>query len=157
MCMSPFNTRLRHWRKFRGWTQKELSVRSGIPRPNLIALEQGRRECTLTTLRRLAHALGISPGTLIDAPPPTRAQAENLDRHQIDQIARSLLGSGGPLSGRFREIQEEVSFQVAPLLRASGLPFRHHRPSKQAVVPEELVSQVSKRVAKLLASQPKEI
>lgn len=58
------------WRLSKGLSQESLAVRAGIPRPNLSAIEKGRQNITIATLRALSFALGINPGLLVDGIAP---------------------------------------------------------------------------------------
>ncbi|MBI2340159.1 MAG: helix-turn-helix transcriptional regulator, partial [Deltaproteobacteria bacterium] len=40
------------WRQVRGLTQEELASRTGIPRPNLSAIERGQHDITVATLEK---------------------------------------------------------------------------------------------------------
>lgn len=51
--------RLRALREEQGFSQEELSARSGIPQESLSRLENGRRDPRLDTLRRLAAGYGL--------------------------------------------------------------------------------------------------
>jgi transcriptional regulator with XRE-family HTH domain len=83
--MAPFGETVLAWRLSRGMTQAQLAHAAGVPRPNLCAIERGDREVTLRTLRALALALDVRPGTLVDgempeggAPPLTRSEMERI-------------------------------------------------------------------------------
>jgi len=49
---------VRREREGRGWTLAELSARTAIPEPNLSRLERGLVDVRLSTLQRVADALG---------------------------------------------------------------------------------------------------
>lgn len=131
-------------------TQEALAVQSGIPRPNLVALEQGRRECTLSTLCRLAYVLDVSPGRLLDEAPP-RHETRALDRHEVDAVARHLLTGKGKLSPSLIAIKQQVAFEAAPLLRVVGAPPARKSRPRGAVFSGD-VTRVLERVRKLAAS-----
>jgi DNA-binding XRE family transcriptional regulator len=57
---------VRRLRTAAGLTQTALAERSGIDRTYLSDLEAGRRNPTVTTLARLAKALGVRPSYLFD-------------------------------------------------------------------------------------------
>ena len=82
--MNTFGEQLLAWRRRRGLTQTELAARAGIPQPNLSALESDRWDPKLSTIRRLAAALQIAPGQLMDQRPRERSW----DRHHIDRFVR---------------------------------------------------------------------
>jgi len=50
---------LRVWREYRGLTQSALSVAAGVPQSVISAIESGRRQPSLATLRALANSLGL--------------------------------------------------------------------------------------------------
>lgn len=51
---------LRHHREHRGWTQLELSHRSGISRSEISSIENGRLVPSTTAALAISHALGVS-------------------------------------------------------------------------------------------------
>lgn len=53
-------------RKARGWTQEALSENLGIEPVTLSRLETGDRALSLSTLARVAQALGVGLGDLLD-------------------------------------------------------------------------------------------
>jgi transcriptional regulator with XRE-family HTH domain len=52
--------RITQLRKSRGWTQEELAEHSGLHRTYISSLERGHRNPTITSLRAIASAIGIS-------------------------------------------------------------------------------------------------
>lgn len=97
--MSTFGHHLLAWRRARGLTQKALAREAGLPQPNLCAMECDRQDPTLSTLRRLAAALGIRPGELVDHLP----SSPTLDRQAIDRVVRRAL-SGKPLPAASKKL-----------------------------------------------------
>lgn len=80
------------WRTFRGLPQGELAERSSIPRPNISAIESGRRDPSLSTLRRLAFALGTNPGALINGiTPPYFKGKKYLSRFHLERVIEAVL------------------------------------------------------------------
>ena len=69
--MSPtarqFGKRLRDLREAAGKSQGELADRADLSRTYLNQLEAGKRDPSLSTLRRLARALGVKLEALIGA------------------------------------------------------------------------------------------
>ena len=55
-------------RHSRGWTQKDVAQRTGIPQPNVSAIESGRLNPTPDELERLAQAFLISPSAILLKP-----------------------------------------------------------------------------------------
>jgi len=89
MLTQPFGQTLFLWRVHRGLTQAQLAARAKVARPNLSAIERGRREASLSTLRRLALALDVRPGLLVDGAPPPRGPV-SLSRTAIERIADAV-------------------------------------------------------------------
>jgi transcriptional regulator with XRE-family HTH domain len=58
--------RLKALRARRGMTQEQLAAKSGVGRSHLARLETGRQDPTLSTLERLARALGVKVGRLLE-------------------------------------------------------------------------------------------
>lgn len=108
--MLPFGQTLRLWRTYRQLTQAQVAQRAHIPRPNLCAMERGRREVSLTTLRAVALALDIAPGTLVDGIAPPTGGSTRLSREAIERVADAVAGGTTP-----RQPSER---RVAALLRA---------------------------------------
>jgi transcriptional regulator with XRE-family HTH domain len=67
---------LRAARRAKLLTQEQLAREAGLNRVTIWQLETGIRNPQLSTIRRLAEALGVSPEQLMEAPPrskrPTR-------------------------------------------------------------------------------------
>lgn len=79
---------IQNWRRERGLTQAELAFRSGVSRPNISAIEQGARDLTVQTLRKIADTLKIRPGVLADGELPQAERVKSVDRMAMDRIAR---------------------------------------------------------------------
>jgi HTH-type transcriptional regulator/antitoxin HipB len=63
--MTPIKLRLAGARKRRGWSQAELGRRAGVASSVISRAERGETDLTLSTLDKLAKALGVSPRSLI--------------------------------------------------------------------------------------------
>jgi transcriptional regulator with XRE-family HTH domain len=61
--------RLRALRTAAGLTQAELARRTGIHRPNIARVEAGRHTPSIETLARLAAAIGVPTGRVLDPAP----------------------------------------------------------------------------------------
>ncbi len=57
---------LRSLRTERGWSQEALADEAGIHRTYVSDLERGARNPTITVVDKLASALGVSVGRLLD-------------------------------------------------------------------------------------------
>ena len=88
----PFGQALYLWRRARGLTQAALAQRAKVSRPNLSTIERGKREVTLPTVRVLAAALGVRPGTLVDGVPPSAAagRRSSLSRETLERLADAV-------------------------------------------------------------------
>ena len=88
----PFGQTVRSWRLHRRMTQVQLAQTARLPRPNLSAIEQGKREVSLPTLRALAEGLGVRAGILVDGVPPALAQGgqPSLSRKTLERIADAV-------------------------------------------------------------------
>ena len=66
--MSPrrFAMRLREIRERKGMTQEALAEKVGVSRAYLSRLEMGRHDPPLSLLRRLAKALRVKTGRLVE-------------------------------------------------------------------------------------------
>jgi transcriptional regulator with XRE-family HTH domain len=94
--MLPFGETILAWRLARGLTQAQLARAARVPRPNLSAIERGARDVTLRTLRALAVALDVSPGTLADGISPHQGPSPS-HRVGLERIAAAAL-EGNALS-----------------------------------------------------------
>ena len=56
----PLALLLKKWRELRGWSLRQLGQRSGVSFANISNIETGKLDPRLSTLERLARALGIS-------------------------------------------------------------------------------------------------
>lgn len=90
--MVSFGGNIYLWRIFKGLSQEELAKRSGIPRTNLSAIENGKREVSLVTLRALAVALEIAPGVLVNGVAPLCFKKSLFSRVSLENIVEMSLG-----------------------------------------------------------------
>ena len=116
----PFSHNLLLWRSSRNLTQAQLAGRSGIPQPNLSAIERGARDVSLRTLRALAAALQVRPGVLADGIPPAASggQAEALDRDALERIASAVAGRRVRVRAGERQVVELLKPLVQGRLQA---------------------------------------
>jgi transcriptional regulator with XRE-family HTH domain len=64
-AVQTFGQNVRAARLAKGWTQEELSGKSGLAVVQVSRIERGAREIRLTTLLRLLTALEVSPADLL--------------------------------------------------------------------------------------------
>ncbi len=103
------------WREAKGVTQNQIASLTGISRPNISAFERGHRDITLTTLGKLALALGVSPGQLLDQSPQLFTQ---LNRYEIDEIAEAVVTGKRGVSIEKDRLADDVASLVINLLEA---------------------------------------
>ena len=58
--------RLKQYRETQGLTQEQLAEKAGFSRAYIARLEIGRHNPTLLTLQKLAKALKVKPGALLE-------------------------------------------------------------------------------------------
>ena len=63
--MSPIALRIRELRKRKDWSQAELARRAGVNSSVVNRAERGETDITMSTLEKMAKALGVSPRSLI--------------------------------------------------------------------------------------------
>ena len=66
--MSDSVPSLKRLRESKGLTQKALADAVGLSEHAIYLFESGRTDPSLDTLKRLAQALGVQPGALLDEP-----------------------------------------------------------------------------------------
>ena len=61
-----FGDRLRSLRKRKKWSQEYLALECDLDRTYIGGVERGRRNISLINICKLANALGVKPGTLLE-------------------------------------------------------------------------------------------
>jgi len=91
------------WRHYRKLTQQELAAKAGVSDGLVAQLEVGITNLTAKTARKLASALGVTPGMLIDFSPeeveeilPVWKGATTEQRRLILKFARSIMEPDEP-------------------------------------------------------------
>lgn len=64
--MADLGINLREARERLGLTQEQVAQRSGVHATEVSRIEAGRRDPQVSTVRRLAKALEMTPGQLLD-------------------------------------------------------------------------------------------
>jgi transcriptional regulator with XRE-family HTH domain len=64
--MASLGKNLRKARKRLGLTQEEVARRSGVHATEVSRIEAGKRDPRVSTLKRLAKAVKVKPGRLLD-------------------------------------------------------------------------------------------
>jgi predicted transcriptional regulator len=68
MRQTPIADTLRKWRAVRGLSQRALAERAGVGYVVIARLELGQTDPRLSTLTKLAEALKLTVGELVDSP-----------------------------------------------------------------------------------------
>lgn len=90
---------LRRAREHLGWSQRELSARSGVPQSHISRIESNTVDLRLSSLLALAHALGLELELI-----PRRAipAVRSIGRSMMAEGRRpSVQSSGGPSDAAF--------------------------------------------------------
>ncbi len=155
--MLAFSHQLKQWRLAHHFSQSDLAKKAGISRPNLIDIESGKRGCTLKTLNLLAHALQVSPGTLLDqSPPPTIV----LSRYELDELCKTLLGVFHSKLENVKKLTPLFSPIIYPIARSIGYVPPNRSRKKPWILKQQAnlllgpdsVQQVIRRCNKLAAN-----
>lgn len=156
--MLPFGQTVYLWRLQQGLTQAQLAERARITRPNLSAIERGRREGSLSTLRALAVALDVRPGVLAEGiAPGAEVVREPLSREAMERIADAVVGgetlrdgSEQALVHTLRAVVEQRGDALAGKARRSRRGKRSGQAAwlrLTAIYPAEVVKSLLQRIA----------
>ncbi|WP_188191675.1 helix-turn-helix domain-containing protein [Nonomuraea sp. SYSU D8015] len=92
---------VRFQRSHRGLTLDQLAARSGVSRGMLVQVEQGRTNPSVSTLTRIASALGVTVARLVEVAdvPMVRIvdKADVVTFHQGNVQAKLLVGADTPM------------------------------------------------------------
>ena len=72
----PIGEQVRSWRAARKLTQATLAEKAGVGDVLVARLELGQTDPRLSSLRKLAAALGVTVGELVDGSPTKRAKGK---------------------------------------------------------------------------------
>ncbi len=101
MINQAIATNVRAQRTHRGLTLDALAARSGVSRGMLVQVEQGRTNPSVSTLTRIASALGVTVARLVEVGdvPMVRIvePADAVTFHQGDVRAKLLVGADSPM------------------------------------------------------------
>lgn len=124
------------WRQHRGLTQAALAQRARIARPNLSAIERGKREVTVGTLRALAAGLDVRPGVLVDgvAPQAHRGGPLSFSRDTVERMADAVAFGRPVADPRERAVVEALTLLLGPRTRAIRRQWRPSRGGRWAAL-----------------------
>ena len=121
--MVPFSRCILLWRLSRGLSQARLAGKARIPRPNISNIERGKRDVSLSTLRALAVALDVSPGTLADGIPPQDG-GPPFSREILEKVASAVSKGRIPAGQKEGALVQRVLHLVQAKKRAHFNPGR---------------------------------
>lgn len=138
--MVTFGENIYLWRIFRGLSQDDLARKADIPRPNLSAIENGKREVTLVTLRELAKALRTTTGMLIEGIPPVRFKEGFFSREALEDIVEISLGAPKKqVSSEKNAVAAMLSKIIQNKLDAGNKKFRRNIKNRQLYINNWLI------------------
>lgn len=103
--------RIRALRTSHGWTQRTLGDRCGMAATAIYLIEKGAQNSSLTTLKKVTSALGVSMATVL--PEAERGVemsfrlSENL-RNRSEELLETLRSRRKSVDGSFEEIEKKV-------------------------------------------------
>lgn len=69
---------MRRLRQLKGWSQEEFAHEAGLHRTYISDLERGARNPTISVVDKIALALGVRVGILLDEPEEKHPQQANV-------------------------------------------------------------------------------
>ena len=85
--MIPIGYKISQKRRDCNMTQKKLAQGAGLAQSNLSNIEKGKQDLTITTLIRIAHTLGVAPGTFFEE---EKKRDQRLTRMRVEHLAESV-------------------------------------------------------------------
>lgn len=134
--MIPFGETVLLWRRHRGLTQQGLAIKARVPRSNLSAIERGKRDVSLRTLRTLALALDVRPGVLADgvAPQAYRSEPLSSSREALERVAAAVAFKRPAAHAREQAAVDALTRLLEPRTRAIHRQWRRSRSGKFAAL-----------------------
>jgi transcriptional regulator with XRE-family HTH domain len=151
-------------RKEREWNQTELAYHAGLAPSVISQIENGKRDPTARTLRKLAEALGVEVGDLFPKPQAPQPSLEDAAQSEALQEALAVLFQGlarrgqriveqslkeGPSQDLSRELKE-YSRETAALHRIKGRRDIFGRDSDELAEAEAEYQEVADRIEAML-------
>ncbi|MFJ4091002.1 tetratricopeptide repeat protein [Kitasatospora sp. NPDC089913] len=115
--LGDFGTLLRQYRYSTGWTQEDLAERSGLSTHAISVLESGRRRPRLSSVARLATALGLEPADRDRLLGAARGESEPqpAGERPADHVVPRLLPYAVPdFTGRRGEVDRLLALAAGP-------------------------------------------
>lgn len=115
--LGDFGTLLRQYRYSTGWTQEELAEQSGLSTHAISVLESGRRKPRLSSVARLATALGLEPAdrdrllTAARGEPEPQPAGEQPTEHVVPRLLPYAVPD---FTGRREEVDRLLALAAGP-------------------------------------------
>lgn len=154
MLNVPVHIAIRSQREAAGLTQAELAARCRIAQANLSHIERGSRDLTVSTLARIAAALGTTASALVAGVHDT--QALRPDRNSLERIAAAAVEGSAKQSKRSGRARLSPAERAAASHLSTLVPglspaevrdadaYRAHQYLKQTFGPQALKTMISK-------------
>jgi len=118
-------------REAEGWTQNQLAFHAGLATSVVSQVENGKRDPSASTLKKLAEALGVNVSDLFrgeEAPKASAPPSDSDERRRLDDGAgdrslrylRAWRAFAGDLALEWGEKPPRTSREIAPLVSALG-------------------------------------
>lgn len=65
--MADLPNRVNELRRARGWSQQELADKAGCSKMHVSGVERGKRDFSLSLMRRMAKVFGVAPADLLSS------------------------------------------------------------------------------------------
>ena len=155
--MGPFSRTVLLWRLERRLSQEALAKAAKISRPNLSAVERGKREVSLKTLRALALALQVRPGVLVEGIGPHELAGESLfTRESLERVAYGVTANKPVRNASEGRLVHLLQFMVHSRSDNTKGKSRSQRPERRAIdrawlqlsagYPPELIQSLFQRI-----------
>lgn len=87
--MAEFPNRIRALRVAHDWSQDTLALAVGCSKPQISDLERGNIQLTVEWMRRVAQALGVSPGELLNPADNPLLPADEAERELLERFRQA--------------------------------------------------------------------
>lgn len=114
---NAIGTRVRRLRRRMGWTLETLGERCGFTRSLLSKIETGKTVPPVATLTRIAKALGVTVGSLLDDDDRVGTVVEKAPTRKADRLRRMTATEKGYrffgfAAGRSRKLMQPLLFEA---------------------------------------------
>jgi len=93
----------------KGMSQTELAAKSRMPQSNLSTIEKGKRDITVSTLRKIAAALDAHPRDFFEDWKPDKIE---LSRSKIEHLAKIVSGKAKSIKPAETELTDHLKNMI---------------------------------------------